>query len=152
MTGYAVLVRPQDALVSPDELRALVPALARRGPHGTSVVAHGALGLVTALLDTGDARLGPAWAKAGRFVVVGQVRVDAREALVDALRAAGTNASGDDPDVRLFAQAWLTWGGCSQKGVQPMMDVPIAFYGEPLTLAFGIGAALILAAMVLSQL
>ena len=109
MTGYAVLVRPQDAIVSPDELRALVPALARRGPHGTSVVAHGALGLVTALLDTGDARLGPAWAKAGRFVVVGQVRVDAREALVDALRAAGTNASGDDPDVRLFAQAWLTW-------------------------------------------
>jgi asparagine synthase (glutamine-hydrolysing) len=110
MSGYAVLIRHPSAIVAQDELRALVPALARRGPHGTCVVADGALGLVSALLDTGDRRLAPAWVNAGPLVVTGQVRVDAREALVDALRAAGTNASVDDPDVRLFAQAWLTWG------------------------------------------
>jgi asparagine synthase (glutamine-hydrolysing) len=109
MTGYAILVRPPHAIVSRDELRVLAPALARRGPHGTSVVADGAIGLVTALLDTGDSRLAPAWANAGPFVVVGQVRVDAREALVEALRDAGTNASVEDRDIRLFAQAWLTW-------------------------------------------
>ena len=110
MTGYAVVARHPQATVTREELGALVPALARRGPHGTSVVADGAIGLVSALLDTGDRRLAPAWVHAGPLVVMGQVRVDAREELVDALRTAGTNASVDDPDVRLFGQAWLTWG------------------------------------------
>ena len=109
MSGYAVLIRPPAATVRPDELRALVPALLPRGPHGTSVVSDGEIGIATTLLDTGDRRLSPAWVHAGPFVVAGQVRVDAREALVDALRDAGTNASVHDPDVRLFAQAWLTW-------------------------------------------
>jgi asparagine synthase (glutamine-hydrolysing) len=109
MSGYAVLIRPPAATVVPAELRALVPALLPRGPHGTSVVSDGEIGIVTTLLDTGDRRLAPAWVHAGQFVVAGQVRVDAREALVDALRGAGTNASVHDPDVRLFAQAWLTW-------------------------------------------
>ena len=109
MTGYAVVVRHPHSTVTRDELCTLVPALARRGPHGTSVVADGAIGLVSALLDTDDRRLAPAWVHAGPVVVAGQVRVDAREELVDALRTAGTNASVDDPDVRLFAQAWLTW-------------------------------------------
>ena len=110
MTGYAVVVRHPQATVTRDELCMLVPALARRGPHGTSVVADGEIGLVSALLDTGDRRLAPAWVRAGPLVVVGQVRVDAREELVEALRGAGTNASVDDPDVRLLAQAWLAWG------------------------------------------
>jgi asparagine synthase (glutamine-hydrolysing) len=111
MSGYAVVVRPPQATVTPDELHALVPALSRRGPHGTTVVTDGPIGIVTTLLDTGDRRLVPAWVIAGPFVVAGQVRVDAREALVDALRDEGTNASVHDPDIRLFAQAWLTWGG-----------------------------------------
>jgi asparagine synthase (glutamine-hydrolysing) len=110
MTGYAIVVRHSQATVTRDELGPLVPALARRGPHGTSLIADDEIGLVTALLDTGDRRLAPAWVNAGPFIVAGQVRVDAREQLVDALRSAGTNASADDPDVRLFAQAWLTWG------------------------------------------
>jgi asparagine synthase (glutamine-hydrolysing) len=110
MSGFAVVVRHSQATVTRDDLGPLVPALARRGPHGTSVVADDAIGLVTTLLDAGDRRLTPAWAHAGPFVVAGQVRVDAREPLVEALRSAGTNASVDDPDVRLFAQAWLAWG------------------------------------------
>src|SRR5512132_4432289 len=110
MSGYAVVIRERGATVTREELRALTPALARRGPHGTSVVVDDSIGLVTALLDTGDCRLRPAWVHAGPFVVAGQVRVDAREELVDALRGTGTNASVEDPDVRLFAQAWLAWG------------------------------------------
>ena len=42
MTGYAVVIRPPSALVDPDGLRALLPALQRRGPHGASVVHEGA--------------------------------------------------------------------------------------------------------------
>ncbi|HKP15232.1 MAG TPA: asparagine synthase-related protein [Gemmatimonadaceae bacterium] len=110
MSGYAVVVRHPQATVKGEELRALVPALVRRGPHGTSVVTDGPIGLVTTLLDTGDRRLVPAWVIAGPFIVAGQVRVDEREALVDALRGDGTNASVHDPDIRLFAQAWLAWG------------------------------------------
>ena len=130
MTGYAILVRPPHAMVSRDELRVLATALARRGPHGTNVVVDGAIGLVTALLDTGDSRLSPAWANAGPFVVVGQVRVDARDALVDALRAAGTNASVQDPDIRLFAQAWLAWGDDAPFHA-PLCPTPVARHWWP---------------------
>ena len=110
MTGYAVVVRHPSATVTADELDALLPALRRRGPHGDCVVAGRTIGLVSALLDAGDRRLAPAWASAGPFVVAGQVRVDAREALVDALRAGGASATLDDPDIGLFAQAWRAWG------------------------------------------
>ena len=110
MTGFAVVVRQPPAAVAPDELRVLLRVLRKRGPHGECVVANDSVGVASALLDTGDRRLAPAWVNAGPFVVAGQVRVDDREALVGALRAAGTNASADDPDVRLFAQAWLAWG------------------------------------------
>ena len=110
MTGYAVVVRPPPATVTPEALRALLPALRRRGPHGDCVVAGSTVGIVSALLDTRDRRLAPTWANAGPLVVAGQVRVDGREALVDALRAGGADASIDDSDMRLFAQAWLAWG------------------------------------------
>ena len=110
MTGYAVVVRHPPATVTPEELRALLPTLRRRGPHGDCVVTEATAGVVSALLDTGDRRLAPTWASAGPLVVAGQVRVDARDALVGALRACGANAAIDDADVRLFAQAWLAWG------------------------------------------
>ena len=110
MTGYAVVVRHPPETVTSEELRVLLPALRRRGPHGDCVVAGQAVGVVSALLDAGDRRLAPAWVNIGPLVVAGQVRVDARDALVDALRITGANASADDPDVRLFAQAWLAWG------------------------------------------
>ena len=110
MTGYAVVVRHLPATVTPEELRALLPALRRRGPHGDCVVTEGTVGVASALLDTGDRRLAPAWVSTGPLVVAGQVRVDARDELVDALRARGASTSIDDPDIRLFAQAWLAWG------------------------------------------
>jgi asparagine synthase (glutamine-hydrolysing) len=110
MTGYAVVVRHPAATVTPEELRAIQPTLRRRGPHGDCVVAGSSVGVVTALLEPGDRRLAPAWVNAGPLVVAGQVRVDAREALVSALQSGGTSASVDDPDIRLFALAWLRWG------------------------------------------
>ena len=109
MTGYGVVIRPPAAIVDPAELQAMLPALRRRGPHGASVMQDGSFGAVAALLDTGDPRLAPTWGTAGRFLVAGQVRVDAREALVDMLRRTGTNVSVDDPDIQLFAQSWLAW-------------------------------------------
>src|SRR5688500_4742624 len=109
MTGYAVIVRHSPATVAAEELRTLLPTLRRRGPHGDCVVAGSTVGVVSAFLDTGDRRLAATWVNAGPLVVAGQVRVDDRDALVDALRTRGTNASLDDPDIRLFAQAWLTW-------------------------------------------
>jgi asparagine synthase (glutamine-hydrolysing) len=110
MTGYAVVVRRDDADVAEAELRALLPAMRRRGPHGESVVMDGAFGAASALLDVGDLRLVPAWSTEGRFFVAGQVRLDARAELVEALQRANVPASDSDPDVRLFAGAWAAWG------------------------------------------
>jgi asparagine synthase (glutamine-hydrolysing) len=110
MTGYAVVVRHDAARVEAATLRALMPSLRRRGPHGEHVVTDGPVGIATALLDVGDRLLAPAWVVAGSLHVAGQVRIDAREELVEELRWKGKNADLTDPDLRLFAQAWSAWG------------------------------------------
>jgi asparagine synthase (glutamine-hydrolysing) len=110
MTGYAVVVRHDAARVEAETLRALMPSLRRRGPHGEHVVTNGPVGIATALLDVGDRLLAPAWVVAGPLIVAGQVRLDAREELVEELRWKGKNADLSDPDIRLFAQAWSSWG------------------------------------------
>ena len=110
MTGYAILVRRDAARVEADELRVLMPSLRRRGPHGEQVVADGPVGIATALLDVGDRRLAPAWAADGPLLVAGQVRLDAREALVEALHRSNVRADLRNADIHLFAQAWRAWG------------------------------------------
>ncbi len=110
MTGYAVIVRHDATRVEADELRVLLPSLRRRGPHGEQAVADGAVGIATALLDVGDRRLAPAWTADGPLLVAGQVRLDAREALVEALHRSDVRADLRDADLRLFAQAWRAWG------------------------------------------
>jgi asparagine synthase (glutamine-hydrolysing) len=110
VTGYAVLVRHDTARVEAETLRTLLPSLRRRGPHGEHVVTDGPVGIATALLDVGDRMLAPAWVIAGPLIVAGQVRLDAREELVEELRWKGKNADLSDPDLRLFAQAWSAWG------------------------------------------
>jgi len=110
MTGYALVVRHDAARIESDELHVLMPSLRRRGPHGEQVVADEHVGIATALLDVGDPRLAPAWACDGTLLVAGQIRLDAREALVEALRWSGSKADPADPDIHLFARAWRTWG------------------------------------------
>jgi len=110
MTGYAVVIRLDAAPVAADELHALLPSLRRRGPHGEQLVVDGPVGIATALLDVGDHRLAPAWAADGPLLVAGQVRLDAREALVDALRRSGARADLVDADIHLLARAWRAWG------------------------------------------
>jgi asparagine synthase (glutamine-hydrolysing) len=109
MTGYAVIVRHSDTSVARDELRPLMPPLRRRGPHGDSSFTDGPFGAASALLDLGDRRLSPAWTSAGRLLVAGQIRMDAREELVHALRLGGVDARESDSDVQLFARAWSLW-------------------------------------------
>src|SRR5882672_7036333 len=109
MTGYAVIIAPPSATVSSDEFRELFAPLRRRGPHGDSIFTDGAFGVASSLLDVGDRRLVPTWTSAGPFIVAGQIRVDARDALVEALQRAGAHATEADPDVHLFAQAWSVW-------------------------------------------
>ena len=110
MTGYALVARRDAARVEADALHVLMPSLRRRGPHGEQLVADGPIGIATALLDVGDRRLAPAWAADGALLVAGQVRLDAREALVDALRRSDVRADLRDADIHLFAQAWRAWG------------------------------------------
>jgi len=110
MTGFAVVVRHDAVPIEAAVLHALMPSLRRRGPHGEHVVHDGPVGIASALLDVRDRLLAPAWVVAGPLIVAGQVRIDAREELVEELRWSGSNADLSDPDIRLFAQAWRSWG------------------------------------------
>ena len=68
----------------------------------------------SSVLRTGDPRLEETVARLDdRLTVVGQVRIDARAELIDALRGAGRPATATDADVMLFARAWEAWGDAS---------------------------------------
>ena len=110
MTGYAVVLDRRGVPVGHDELRRLAEPLRLRGPHGESVLTDGAIGAVSTLLDVGDPRLAPAWASAGPLRVIGQIRIDARDALVAELAAHDGAPEDEASDVQLFARAWHRWG------------------------------------------
>ncbi|MBA3673115.1 MAG: hypothetical protein H0W68_13985, partial [Gemmatimonadaceae bacterium] len=128
MSGFAVIVRRTGAPVLPHELAPFPAPLQARGPDGVERFTSGAVGVVTTLLDTGSPTTRPGVHHAYGLVVAGQVRVDAREALVQQLRAAGRGAAGNAPDVALFAEAWAAWGLDAPERV--LGDFSAAIYDE----------------------
>ena len=110
MTGYAAVIRLDDAPVDETELRAMLPSLRARGPHGDLVMVSRHVGLTAAVLDVGDRRLLPAFVARGNLLVAGQLRLDGRDALVEQLQAAVHDGSVNASDLALLALAWNAWG------------------------------------------
>jgi asparagine synthase (glutamine-hydrolysing) len=98
--------------VDPEPVRRMVAFLRAQGPHGEAVWHHGPAALghnlfratIESERETQPLSLdGQVWISADAFLV-------GREELVDALRAAGRDASLARPDVELLLHAYHVWG------------------------------------------
>jgi len=110
VSGYLVVIHLDNRPATREELAPFALPLAERGPHGARPRLFGNVGVMSSLLYTGDPRLDATVATIGeRLVVAGQVRMDARPALLVAFRNAGRDLTDDETDVSLFAHAWDLW-------------------------------------------
>lgn len=89
-------------------LEGMAGYLSRIGPDSQAIRVEGEVGMVHALLRTSDS--GAAHKQPldnGRYLVVGDVRLDDRKTLVRHMKA---DSDEDASDIELAFRAWLTWG------------------------------------------
>lgn len=110
MSGFGCMIDRVGRDTPDAELEPMLPPLHARGPDGEERWRIGAIVGLSTLMDPGDARLAPCLARVGALVVVGQVRIDDRDAFVRRLTSAGSRVTAELPDVALFAHAWATFG------------------------------------------
>ncbi|MEI9852228.1 MAG: asparagine synthase-related protein [Sphingomonas sp.] len=108
MTGFAGCIGPYDPAIA----RAMAQAIARLGPDRREQWQGEGAFLAHALLATTfeEERDAQPLSFDGRYHLVADARIDGREELVAALRAAGRPADPDAPDSALILHAWHAWG------------------------------------------
>src|SRR5690348_11617906 len=101
-----------NAPIEPALLKSLTDFLSFRGPDGREVCLDGAVGMGHALLRaTHEAKT--EWQPAsleGRYRIVADARLDAREELIDELKRAKRNLCSNATDCDLILQAYAAWG------------------------------------------
>jgi asparagine synthase (glutamine-hydrolysing) len=112
VSGIAGIVDLDGAPVDAGLLDRMAGALASHAPDGTSVRAMGPVGLVHALLRTGDTveDVPQPLSLDGRTWIVADARIDGRTELVRELRAGGVHASVEAPAAELILHAFSLWG------------------------------------------
>jgi asparagine synthase (glutamine-hydrolysing) len=112
MSGFFGVVRTDGEAVQQEFLDGMARSLEFRGPDGTNTWKKEGVGFCFTRLDTGtphQARSQPV-ALAGRYWLVGEVRLDARRELVAELRGKDQPASKEITDEELLLQCWNVWG------------------------------------------
>jgi asparagine synthase (glutamine-hydrolysing) len=112
VSGIAGIVALDGAPVDAALLDRMAGFLASRGPHGTASRAMGPVGLVHALLRTGDVGgdLPQPFSLDEKTWIVADARIDGRTELVRELRAVGIRAAADAPAAELILHALRAWG------------------------------------------
>jgi asparagine synthase (glutamine-hydrolysing) len=112
VSGIAGIVALDGAPVDAALLDRMAGFLASRGPHGTASQVMGPIGLVHALLRTGDVGgdVPQPFSVDGKTWIVADARIDGRADLVRALRAGGIHAAADAPAAELILHAVRLWG------------------------------------------
>jgi asparagine synthase (glutamine-hydrolysing) len=112
VSGIAGIVALDGAPVDAGLLDRMAGFLASRGPHGTASRAMGPIGLVHALLRTGDVGgdVPQPFSLDGTTWIVADARIDGRAGLVRDLRAHGIHAAADAPAAELILHALRAWG------------------------------------------
>lgn len=112
MSGIGGFLALDGAPADTEALERMAGCLAARGPEGTRTEVKGPIGLVHALLRTGDVGddVPQPLSLDGRTTIVADARIDGRDELVRALRAAGVEAAADAPAAELILHALRAWG------------------------------------------
>ncbi len=112
MSGFFGIVRTDGAAVEQTLLDRIGQSLEFRGPDGTSTWRKNAVGFCFTLLDTQTAHQSREQPVnlAGRYCLVGEVRLDCRRELVTDLRANGERLDEETPDAELVLHSWRAWG------------------------------------------
>ncbi|HEX6039030.1 asparagine synthetase B family protein [Longimicrobium sp.] len=122
MSGIAGVVSLDGAPVDPGLPARMAACLAARGPDGTRSWSAGPAGLAHGLLRTGDPGedVPQPLSLDGRSWIVADARIDGREDLVRALRAADVRVEVDAPAAELILHAVRVWG----------LDAPARLLGD----------------------
>lgn len=112
MSGFVCVFHQDGAPIDRALLRSLTDFLSDRGPDAGEVWVGGSTGMGHALLritresasEQQPAGLG------GRFWIVADARLDAREELIDELRGANQDVRSNAPDCELVLHAYAAWG------------------------------------------
>jgi len=117
MSGFFGVLRPDGAAIDQQWLAQLAAQLSFRGPDGTNIRAQDGWGSSFAFLQTDPGRQAPQQPVTldGRFWLIGQVRLDARDALLRRLFGTGPSPLQDGTDEDLLLLAWRQWGEVSLK-------------------------------------
>lgn len=112
MSGFAGWVHAGGAPADETLLQRMANFLAVRGPDGTQIVQAGGAALCRTLLRTGPlSEPDPGIpSRDGRLWLAGDARLDARDELLEKLRAAGKSVSAGTPDLHLILHAHSFWG------------------------------------------
>ena len=111
MSGFAGIVYGDGGQPDAKLLERIAERLAFRGPDATQIWTRPGAGLCFTLLRTGpspQAAVQPC-SLDGRFWLLGDVRLDGREDLLDSLNAGSDKASLDCTNEELVLRAWKKW-------------------------------------------
>ena len=112
MSGIVGIVRRDGAPAEQGLLRELTDFLSFRGPDASGVWCDGPIGFGHSMLQTSrDSSDEPQPASLdGRFWITADARIDCREELANALRAAGSKCGTSTCDSALILRAFAIWG------------------------------------------
>ena len=115
LSGFVCILHLDTAPVDRALLQSLTDSLFFRGPDACGMWSDGPIGMGHALLQTthkSRTERQPAGLE-GRYGIVADTRLDAREELVDALNRAGREVLSNAPECDLILHAYAAWGaGC----------------------------------------
>ena len=129
MCGFVGVVRTAGRAVRREEIAALLPFVARRGPDGTGVLLEGEMGLASSRLAIQGGREGdqPLRSQDGRFVLAynGELFASHRRRLRGLLRDEGAGEVRATSDTELLL-AWLAHHWSARRAGDPVPAAPLA--------------------------
>ncbi len=119
MSGFFGILRLDGQPVEERFLERIAAEMSFRGPDGTGIWNHAGIGSAFALTRTGPVEQAPrqpvSWDE--RFLLWGDLRLDAREGLLEALSAENCAPETSATSEELLLRAWAKWGSASLEHV-----------------------------------
>ncbi len=112
LSGFVCIMHGDGAPIERGLLQSLTDLLSFRGPEACGIWSDGPLGMGHTLLRTTHESKNerqPADLE-GRYWIVSDARLDAREELIDELQLENRNVCSNAPDCNLILQAYAAWG------------------------------------------